>query len=430
MKKIKIILIGAGDRGTTYAELGAQNCPEFELVGVADPDPERRDYIRRMFALPEDACFACWEEILDRPKFADAAIIATQDRLHFAPAMRAIELGYQLLLEKPVAPTPAECLQVADAARRRGVRVVVCHVLRFTPFFRLLKRLVEDGRVGRIINIVHVECVGNVHQSHSYVRGNWHRSEDSTPMILAKSCHDLDIVQWLLGERCTRLQSFGGLSYFRRENMPAGAPEFCAQGCPVEKDCPYSALKIYRDRAFPAFLKTATKKHHPTDSDIERAITETDYGRCVFRCDNDVVDHQVVDLEYEDGATVSFTMSAFNRGGRKIRIMGTKGEISAQMSDDFVTLFDFATRQETKISISEAVRDESIRGGHGGGDRGIIRSFCSLLAGTYDGNSITDIATSVENHLVAFAAEASRLNGSVVDLRTYEEEIRKSTHQA
>ena len=276
MKKIKIILIGAGDRGTTYAELGAQNCPEFELVGVADPDPERRDYIRRMFALPADACFACWEEILDRPKFADAAIIATQDRLHFAPAMRAIELGYQLLLEKPVAPTPAECLQVADAARRRGVRVVVCHVLRFTPFFRLLKRLVEDGRVGRIINIVHVECVGNVHQSHSYVRGNWHRSEDSTPMILAKSCHDLDIVQWLLGERCTRLQSFGGLSYFRRENMPAGAPAFCAQGCPVEKDCPYSALKIYRDRAFPAFVKTATKKHHPTDSDIERAITETD----------------------------------------------------------------------------------------------------------------------------------------------------------
>lgn len=172
MKKIKIILIGAGDRGTTYAELGAQNCPEFELVGVADPDPERRDYIRRMFALPADACFACWEEILDRPKFADAAIIATQDRLHFAPAMRAIELGYQLLLEKPVAPTPAECLQVADAARRRGVRVVVCHVLRFTSFFRLLKRLVEDGRVGRIINIVHVECVGNVHQSHSYVRGN------------------------------------------------------------------------------------------------------------------------------------------------------------------------------------------------------------------------------------------------------------------
>ena len=430
MKKIRFILIGAGDRGTTYADLGAQNCPEFELVGVADPDPERRTYIQRSFSLPDDACFTTWEEILARPKFADAAIIATQDRLHFAPAMRAIELGYHLLLEKPVAPTPMECLQIADAAKQHGVRVVVCHVLRFTPFFRLLKQLVDEGRVGKIINIVHVECVGNVHQSHSYVRGDWHRSEDSTPMILAKSCHDLDIVQWLLGERCVRLQSFGGLSYFRRENMPDGAPEFCAQGCPVETDCPYSALKIYRDRKFPAFVKTATKKHDPTDADIEYAITKTDYGRCVFRCDNDVVDHQVVDLEYEDGATVSFTMSAFNRGGRKVRIMGTKGEIYAQMSDDFVTLFDFATRKETKISIADAVKDESIRGGHGGGDRGIIRSFCRYLAGTYEGNLITDIATSVENHLVAFAAEASRLGGNVVDLQAYEAELRQNAHQA
>lgn len=424
MKKIKFILIGAGDRGTTYADLGAECCPEFELVAVADPDPVRRDYIRDRFGLPESACYRSWEEILAKPRFADAAIIATQDRMHFAPAMRAIELGYELLLEKPVAPTPSECLQIADAAKRRGVRVVVCHVLRFTPFFRLLKSIVDSGRIGRIINIVHVECVGNVHQSHSYVRGNWHRSEDSTPMILAKSCHDLDIVQWLLGERCVRLNSFGSLSYFRRENMPQGAPEYCAEGCPAEADCPYSALKIYRDRAFPAFVKTATGKHDPTDADIERAITATDYGKCVFRCDNDVVDHQVVDLEYEDGANVSFTMSAFNRGGRKIRIMGTKGEINAQMSDPFITLFDFATRQETRINVEDAVRDESIRGGHGGGDRGIIRSFCRYLAGTYDGSSITDIATSVENHLVAFASEQSRLEGRVIDMARYEEDLR------
>lgn len=424
MTKIKFILIGAGDRGTTYADLGAESCPEFELVGVADPDPVRRNYIRSRFNLPESACFTTWEEILSKPRLADAAIIATQDRLHFAPAMQAISLGYDLLLEKPVAPTPAECLMIADAAKQKGVRVVVCHVLRFTPFFRLLKQLIDDGRIGRIVNIVHVECVGNVHQSHSYVRGNWHRSEDSAPMILAKSCHDLDIVQWLLGEKCTRLQSFGSLSYFRQENMPAGAPEFCADGCPAEQDCPYSTLKIYRDRKFPAFVKTATKKHNPTDEDIAYAITKTDYGKCVFRCDNDVVDHQVVNLEYEDGATVSFTMSAFNRGGRKVRIMGTKGEIFAQMSDDFVTLFDFLTRQESKIRISDAVKDESIRGGHGGGDRGIIRSFCRYLSGTYDGNSITDISTSVANHLVAFAAEQSRLGGGVIDMNYYEQNVR------
>ncbi|MBE6632703.1 MAG: Gfo/Idh/MocA family oxidoreductase [Ruminococcaceae bacterium] len=419
MKKVKVILIGAGDRGTTYANLGAENCPELELVGVADPDPVRRNYIRDKFNLPEERCFTTWEDILAMPKWADAAIIATQDQLHFAPAMRAIELGYELLLEKPVAPTPEECLQIARAAEAKGVRVVVCHVLRFTPFFRLLKQLIEEDRVGRVLNIVHVECVGNVHQSHSYVRGNWRNSETSTPMILAKSCHDLDILQWLLDEPCTRVQSFGSLSYFCKENKPEGAPEYCVDGCPAERDCPYSALKIYRDRGFPPFCRTATKKHDPTDEDLLKTIRESNYGRCVFQSDNNVVDHQVVNLEYRGGATVSFNMSAFNRGGRKLRIMGTKGEITAEMNHDYVTLFDFATREETKIVIADAVKDESIRGGHGGGDRGIIRSFCKLLTNSYEGNSITDISTSVLNHLTAFAAEEARLSGETVCMESY-----------
>lgn len=422
-----MILIGAGDRGTTYADLGAEFCPEFELVGVADPDPVRRNYIKEKFGLPDSACHETWRTLLNEPKLADAAIIATQDQKHFEPAMKAISLGYHLLLEKPAASTPEQCLQISEAAQKKGVEVVVCHVLRFTPFFRLLKQLLDEDRIGRVINIVHVECVGNVHQSHSYVRGNWHKKQESSPMILAKSCHDLDIVQWLLGQRCTRLQSFGSLSYFRKENMPEGAPEYCIEGCPAEENCPYSARKIYEQRGFPAFVQTATRKHQPTDEDIHRAITESDYGRCVFRCDNDVVDHQVVNLEYEDGATVSFTMSAFNRGGRKIRIMGTKGEINAEMSDDFVTLFDFETRKESKIKIADAVLDESIRGGHGGGDRGIIRTFCQLLSGNYRGNTVTDISTSVENHLVAFAAEQSRCNGTVITMADYIDRLKKQT---
>lgn len=420
MKKVKFILIGAGNRGTTYAKLGAENCPEFELVGVADPDPVRRNYIKEKFNLPEECCFTTWEDILAMPKWADAAIIATQDQLHFAPAMKAIELGYELLLEKPAAPTPEECLQIARAAEKKGVRVVVCHVLRFTPFFRLLKQLIDEGRVGKVMNIVHVECVGNVHQSHSYVRGNWRNSETSTPMILAKSCHDLDIIQWLLDEPCTRVQSFGSLSYFCKENKPEGAPEYCIDGCPVEKDCPYSALKIYRDRGFPSFCCSATKKHSPTDEDLMETVRESSYGKCVFQSDNNVVDHQVVNLEYRSGATVSFNMSAFNRGGRKVRIMGTKGEIAAEMNQDYITLFDFATREETKIIIADAVKDESIRGGHGGGDRGIIRSFCQLLAGSYEGNSVTDIFTSVKNHITAFAAEEARLSGETILMENYE----------
>ena len=419
MKTVKLILIGAGDRGTTYANLGAASCPEMEIVAVADPDPVRRNYIRDKFNLPQEACFEYGEDLLKLPKMADAAIIATQDQMHYHLAMQAIEQGYHLLLEKPAAPTPKQCLDIAEAAERQNVKVVVCHVLRYTPFFRLLKQIIDEGRLGRVINLVHVECVGNVHQSHSYVRGNWRRAEDSTPMILAKCCHDLDIIQWLLDEDCTRLHSFGSLSYFRRENMPEGAPEFCYQGCPAEAECPYSALKIYRQRKFPPFVGTATRKHNPTDEDIEKAITETNYGRCVFQCDNDVVDHQVVNLEYASGATVSFTMSAFTKGGRKVRIMGTKGELYAEMSWDHVNVFDFATRKMEEIKIADAIRDEEISGGHGGGDRGIIRSFCRMLTGTYEGNSISDISISIKNHLTAFAAEASRVENRIVNMEDY-----------
>ena len=425
MKKVKLILIGAGDRGTTYVDLGAESCPEMEVVAVADPDPIRRNYIRDKFKLPENRCFETGEELLKQPKMADAAIIATQDQKHYALAMEAIGVGYHLLLEKPAATTPEECLAISNAANQKGVKVVVCHVLRFTPFFRLIKQIIDEGRLGKVLNIVHVECVGNVHQSHSYVRGNWHKAADSSPMILAKSCHDLDIIQWLLDSRCTRVQSFGSLRYFCRENMPNGAPEYCYQGCPNEAECPYSALKIYRNRQFPPFVKTATGKHDPTDEDILYAITSTDYGRCVFQCDNDVVDHQVVNLEYESGETVSFNMSAFNCGGRKIRVMGTKGELYGEMANGYVSVFDFATRNHEKIDIADAILDESISGGHGGGDRGIIRAFCQLLSGTYTGNSITDITTSIENHLVAFAAEESRCKGNVIEMHDYKNIIHK-----
>jgi predicted dehydrogenase len=244
-------------------------------------------------------------------------------------------------------------------------------------------------------------------------------------MILAKSCHDLDIIQWLLGEECARVQSFGSLRYFCRENMPEGAPEYCYQGCPAEEECPYSALKIYRQRKFPCFVGTATRKHHPTDEDIEKTITETNYGRCVFQCDNDVVDHQVVNLEYEGGETVSFTMSAFNKGGRQIRIMGTKGEIFANMSEKSVRIFDFKTRTEETVDVLNFVQDESIVGGHGGGDLGIIKAFCEFMTGEYNGNAICDVTTSVENHLVTFAAERSRLEGGVITMEDYVQELRQ-----
>ena len=420
-KKVRAILIGAGNRGTNYVTLAKENCPEFELVAIADANPVRRDYVQEMYGLPDEACYDDFRELLAKPRVADLAIIATQDKMHFEPAMLAIEQGYHIMLEKPVAPTPWECVQIAEAANKKGVFVCVCHVLRFSPFFRMIKTLIDEGRIGDIVQIMFAERVGNAHMSHSYVRGNWRNSETSSPIILAKNCHDMDMLQWLIGKKCTKVQSFGELSFFTRKNMPEGAPEFCVQGCPAADRCPYDARRIYlKDRMF---SEHATNMKDPTDEDILRAITETNYGRCVFQCDNNVADHQVVNLEYEGGATVSFSMCAFNTGGRRIRIMGTKGEIIGNMSDEYVTLFDFMTRESEQVMISGAVQDETINGGHGGGDGGIVRSFVQFVAGEYEGKSITDIDTSIESHLIAFAAEEARLTGKTIDIREFKEQF-------
>jgi predicted dehydrogenase len=424
-KQLKVILIGAGNRGCNYVRLAKENCPEkLDVVAIADPDLSRGREIIEAYNIPEEMIFDDWKKVLALPKFADAAIIATQDNNHFEPACAALVAGYDLLLEKPVAPTAEECLGISDLANSLGRKVVVCHVLRYAPFFETVKHIIDSGRIGKVVNIVHTECVGNIHQSHSYVRGNWRDSKESSPMILAKSCHDLDIVQWLLGKECTRVQSFGSLSYFHPENAPEGAPEYCIQGCPHESECVYSAVKIYKERQFPVWVRYVTKKENATDEEIEKIISETNYGKCIFKCGNDVVDHQVVNLEYEDGETVSFTMSAFNKGGRKINVMGTAGELWANMADKTVHIFDFKTREIETIDVLNYVKDESIVGGHGGGDLGIIKAFCEYLTGEYKGCAVSDISTSVGNHLVAFAAESSRLSGKVISMKEFKDEIR------
>lgn len=419
MEKMKVVLLGAGARGTTYVSEGQKYCPEMELVAVADVNPIRNEYIKDKFGLSEDCCYESAEKLLLEPKMADVAIVAVQDRLHYDIAIKAIEKGYNLLLEKPIAPTPEECIAIEEAANAKGVMVLVCHVLRFTPFFTTIKNIIDRGVIGKVKNVVHVEGVGDLHYSHSYTRGDWHNTAQSSPMLLAKSCHDIDIIQWLVGEKCKKVQSFGSLTYFCSDNKPDGAPEFCVDGCPHEENCPYSAVKIYRGREVSWFVPQATKIHNPTDEDIEKLIRETNYGRCVFQCDNDVVDQQVVNMVFESGATASFTMSAFNKGGRKIRIMGTKGELEGIMGEDYITVYDSLTRKYGQISIKDNVADESIAGGHGGGDAGIVRALCQMMTGRYTGNNIADITTSVENHLATFAAEESRLTDKVISMDGY-----------
>ena len=425
MDKVKVVIIGAGMRGTAYAMSGKKYCPEMEVVAVADVNPERCEYIKAKFGLSDDRCYGSANALLNEPKMADVAFIATQDKGHYDVALKAIEKGYHLLLEKPIAPTPEECIAIEKAANEKGVMVLVCHVLRYTAFFKTVKKIIDSGRIGKVKNIIHVEGVGDLHYSHSYTRGDWRSTAESSPMILAKSCHDIDIIQWLMGEKCKKVQSFGSLTYFCADNKPEGAPEFCVDGCPHEEKCPYSAIKLYREKAVGWFVVQGTKKHDPSAEDIEKFIRETNYGRCAFQCDNDVVDQQVVNMVFESGATASFTMSAFNKGGRKIRVMGTKGELEGEMDGEFIKLYDFLTRKTEQISIKDYIADESIAGGHGGGDAGIVRALCQVMTGTYTGNSISDITTSVENHLTTFAAEESRLTDTVICMDGYRDKIRK-----
>ena len=420
---LNVVLIGAGNRGETYTDIMGAQPSRFHIAAVVDPVDSRRENIRRKHGIPADRCFTHWDALFALGKIADLAIITTQDRLHYEPAMKAIGLGYDLLLEKPVSPDPKECYDIARRAKEQGVKVVVCHVLRYTAFFSIIKDLIDSGRLGDVVSVNHEEAVGNVHQSHSFVRGNWGNSQRSAPMLLAKSCHDLDILQWLVGKKCLSIQSFGTLKHFRAENAPEGAPEYCIEGCPHGGTCPYNAVKLYLDDKKNAWFREAcTKESNPSDAQVEQAIRTTLYGKCVYRCDNDVVDHQVVNMLFEDGVTVSFTMCAFNKGGRYIHIMGTKGELRGAMdgSNSPISFYDFETKQTQLIPTQGA---DGVVGGHGGGDAGIIQSLYAYLTGAYEGNAISEIGISVDNHLLVFAAEQARERNTVVDFAAFLESL-------
>lgn len=423
MKQYTVALIGAGRRGQGYTKRMAEMPEKYRVVAVAEPVFSRRETVRKKHGIAPDMCFSSWEELLARPKLADLALICTMDEMHFAPAMRAIELGYDLLLEKPLSQTPEECAALAVAAKEKGVKVLVCHVLRYTPFFRKIRTLVAEGAIGTVQSVIHVEAVGNVHQSHSYVRGNWHSEKDTTPMLLAKSCHDLDILQWILDKPCRKVQSFGSLTHFRAEEAPEGAPVRCIDGgCPVEETCPYSCKKLYLDDKENDWFRGAATRgfaegESPTDEEVLAALQNTDYGLCVYRANNDVVDHQVVNMEFEGGVTVSFTMNAFNRGGRYIRLFGTKGEMWAYAADDAIQIYTFEDRATRFVPVRET--DESINGGHGGGDDGIVRELYDYLGDDYQGFSAADVEISAKNHLIGFAAEAARHGGTVENVDSY-----------
>ncbi|MCJ7681631.1 MAG: Gfo/Idh/MocA family oxidoreductase [Candidatus Aminicenantes bacterium] len=407
-KPLTAAVLGAGNRGHVYAGYALKYPEELNIVGVAEPIPWRRERFAAEHHIPAERQWTTWERAFDGSRFCDAMIITTWDRLHYGAAMAALEKGYHLILEKAIAQSWDQCRDILRLAERKDRIVAICHVLRYTPYFRMMKHAVDTGRIGRIISVQHTEPFGNIHMSHAFVRGNWRNSKESTPILLSKSCHDLDILRWIIGEPCRRVTSFGRLSFFQKENAPKGSTARCTDGCAVEKDCIYSALRIYlREKIWDTNHLYIPDTRPAT---ILKALQEGRYGTCVFRSDNDVVDHQVVGMEFGDGITAGFNMEGMTSyGGRKTRIFGTEGDIVGD--SETLTVTEFNTGKQ---HIWDIRQHASISSGHGGGDHGLARDFIQAVTRS-DARLLTStLADSMESHLIGFTAENSRHNGGAV----------------
>ena len=412
-KQVQLALVGAGSRGLfSYAPYALKYPEEVSIVAVADPRPWYRQEAARLHNIPDTAQFEDWQELFAQPKRADAVIIATPDKEHTHPAIKALECGYHVLLEKPMATTEDECRQIVSAVNKHKRLLAVCHVMRYAPFFRELKKVIDSGVLGQIRTVRHIEQVGYWHHAHSYVRGNWRDSGTSSPMILAKCCHDMDILLYLLGKKCKRIVSFGSLEHFTPAHRPPEAAERCLDCSLADNACPYSAKRFYNEwynrgnREWP--INVITQDVSPAG--IEKALREGPYGRCVYSCDNNVVDSQIACLEFEDNLQVSFTMTAFNaETKRKTEILGSHGEVHG--SEDSITVTDFRSKETKSITIDSSVN--SVEGGHMGGDFGIMRDFVTAVRKDDFSQISSSAETSLASHLMAFAAERSRLNNTI-----------------
>ena len=405
-KPVTVIIIGAGNRGNVYSSYSAKFPGSMKVVGVSDINDYRLKKMSAKYNVPVENQFGDWSEVFKRPKFADAVVISTPDNTHFKPCMKALEMGYDVLLEKPIAQTEEECKKILAQTKKYNRIVAVGHVLRYAPYFVAMKEVIDSGTIGRVISIQHLEPIQYAHMSHSYVRGPWQNSKETTPIILAKSCHDLDIIRWMINKPCRTITADGKLTFFKAENAPADAPLRCTDGCPHEPTCPYSAIKIY-----------AKKKSYISVLDVpsidENLIMEklrtTKYGRCVFHCDNDQPDNYVVNMTFDDDITASFAMEAFTSyGGRRTRVMGTRGDIVGDMTMFLIT--DFLTGKKTiwdgKVDEVAAYKNA----GHGGGDLLLVRDFVKAVSAQDSSLLSSSIDQSVESHIMGFCAEKSRLS--------------------
>jgi predicted dehydrogenase len=420
LKPLRIACIGCGARAQIYTQLAARRPDRFQIVAGADPVPARVEKIRLISARADFQGFSGAEALLADGKLADVMIVATQDNFHYEHCRGALEVGYDVLLEKPIATRREQVLEIQDLARKANRRVMVCFVLRFAAFYRKVKEIIASGKLGEIVSIQANEGVMPWHQAHSFVRGHWSVVGKSSPMILSKCCHDTDIVHWLVGRRCHRIASFGALEYFRAERAPASVPERCTDGCPVSDTCAFNALRYTTDMRFPWLAMIYDRAQDATTAEILAWLHTSPWGRCVYRCNNNAVDRQVLAMEFEGGITGTFTMTAFENG-RHLEVYGTRGVLKGGETyrHHFGAHLIFFPHEGKPERYTVQAED----GGyelHGGGDPGLINALYDEMTKPLDAPLEAGLDSTVHSHLIAFAAEEARITGRTINLDEFQ----------
>ena len=417
---VEAVVIGAGLRGRdTYGAFALANPASLRVVAVAEPDAERRDVFVRAHGLSAERSCRDWRALLDGPPLARVAVIATPDHLHVEPALAALAAGYDVLLEKPIAPNAVDCLRVVEASDHAGRLLQIGHCLRYAPFYVRVREIIASGVLGDLITLSMAENVGYWHMTHAFVRGKWGNTGRAAPMILAKCCHDLDLMAWFVGRPCLRVSSAGSLRHFRPEEAPEGATERCTDGCRAEPTCIHSAVRFYvKEHNIWPWSDVSLK----TDLETRRRALETGpYGRCVWRAENDVVDHQVLALEFEGGLTATFVMHGFAAvPSRTLRVSGTLGELWGCFEKGEIEVHRHGELAPERIEVPYTPF------GHGGGDEGLLRHFVDVVRRNAREEVLASGRVTLESHLIGFAAERSRLEGRTVDMATFRSEVSRS----
>lgn len=423
---ISAVIIGAGHRSLCYAEYAQHHPDRMRIVAVAEPNPILRKQTADLYNIPPERQFESCADLCAHPPHAQAAINGTMDHLHHATTLQLINAGYHILLEKPIAPNEAEVVDLIRAARQHNRIIMICHVMRYAPLYRQIKQLIVEGKIGTIISMHTSENVSYHHMTTAFVRGKW-RQTSANPMLLAKCCHDLDIIAWLMeGHRARRVSSFGSLMQFKPENAPPGSALRCLDGCKIESTCPYSAKGMYIDQDLWGPYAWAGLHHipNPTVEDKLHSLrTDNPYGRCVWHCDNDVVDHQCVSIEYDNGAVVTHNMlCATSRPTRTIHIIGTLGEIEGDWDAGVLKIRTPHLASPRNFAEQVIIKDEysSEVPGHGGTDDKIVADFVGLISGDPSATGTTRIEDSLAGHQLAYAADESMRTRHIVEIKQHD----------